>query len=62
DNVVVVLHALTGDSHITGPRAGNRPRWWDGVAGRRAVDTNVGVRLPPMCWAAAAPPGQLTRP
>ncbi len=43
DNVVVVLHALTGDSHITGP-AGPRhptPGWWDGVAGPGApIDTN----------------------
>ncbi|OBK72793.1 homoserine O-acetyltransferase [Mycobacterium sp. 1274761.0] len=43
DNVVVVLHALTGDSHITGP-AGPRhptPGWWDGVAGPGApIDTD----------------------
>jgi homoserine O-acetyltransferase/O-succinyltransferase len=43
DNVVVVLHALTGDSHVTGP-AGPRhptPGWWDGVAGPGApIDTN----------------------
>jgi homoserine O-acetyltransferase len=33
DNVVVVLHALTGDSHI--------PGWWDGIAGPGApIDTN----------------------
>lgn len=33
DNVVVVLHALTGDSHI--------PGWWDGIAGPgAAIDTN----------------------
>ena len=32
DNVVVVLHALTGDSHV--------PGWWDGVAGPGApIDT-----------------------
>jgi homoserine O-acetyltransferase len=43
DNVVVVLHALTGDSHITGPaRPGHpTPGWWDGVAGPGApIDTN----------------------
>ncbi|OBA78840.1 homoserine O-acetyltransferase [Mycobacterium sp. 1164966.3] len=43
DNVVVVLHALTGDSHITGPAGpGHRtPGWWDGVAGPGApIDTN----------------------
>lgn len=35
DNVVVVLHALTGDSHITGPAGPEHPTpgWWDGVAG-----------------------------
>lgn len=35
DNVVVVLHALTGDSHITGPAGADHPTagWWDGVAG-----------------------------
>src|ERR1700752_4221243 len=43
DNVVVVLHALTGDSHITGPAGPGHPTpgWWDGVAGPGApVDTN----------------------
>jgi homoserine O-acetyltransferase/O-succinyltransferase len=43
DNVVVVLHALTGDSHITGPaRPGHpTPGWWDGVAGPGApIDTD----------------------
>ncbi len=43
DNVVVVLHALTGDSHITGPAgpAHPTPGWWDGVAGPGApIDTN----------------------
>jgi len=43
DNVVVVLHALTGDSHITGPAGGGHPTpgWWDGVAGPGApIDTD----------------------
>ncbi len=43
DNVVVVLHALTGDSHINGPAgpAHPTPGWWDGVAGPGApIDTN----------------------
>jgi homoserine O-acetyltransferase len=43
DNVVVVLHALTGDSHITGPTGPGHPTagWWDGVAGPGApIDTN----------------------
>ena len=42
DNVVVVLHALTGDSHITGPAGPGHPTpgWWDGVAGPGApIDT-----------------------
>ncbi len=43
DNVVVVLHALTGDSHITGAAGPGHPTpgWWDGVAGPGApIDTN----------------------
>ena len=43
DNVVVVLHALTGDSHITGPTGpGDETEgWWEGVAGPGApIDTN----------------------
>ncbi|WP_428369990.1 homoserine O-acetyltransferase MetX [Mycolicibacterium sp.] len=43
DNVVVVLHALTGDSHITGPAGPLHPTpgWWDGVAGPGApIDTD----------------------
>ncbi|MBU3750145.1 MAG: homoserine O-acetyltransferase [Mycobacterium sp.] len=42
DNVVVVLHALTGDSHITGPAGPGHPTpgWWDGIAGPGApIDT-----------------------
>jgi homoserine O-acetyltransferase len=43
DNVVMVLHALTGDSHIIGPAGPGHPTpgWWDGVAGRDApIDTD----------------------
>ena len=43
DNVVMVLHALTGDSHITGPPGPDHPTggWWDGVAGPGApIDTD----------------------
>src|ERR1700753_4120938 len=43
DNVVVVMHALTGDSHVTGPAGPGHPTagWWDGVAGPGApIDTN----------------------
>ncbi len=42
DNVVVVLHALTGDSYITGPADAEHPTpgWWDGIAGPGApIDT-----------------------
>ncbi|MFO7165799.1 MAG: homoserine O-acetyltransferase [Mycolicibacterium hassiacum] len=42
DNVVVVLHALTGDSHVAGPAGPNYPTpgWWDGVVGPgAAIDT-----------------------
>lgn len=43
DNVVMVLHALTGDSHITGPAGPGHPTpgWWDGIAGPGApIDTD----------------------
>jgi homoserine O-acetyltransferase/O-succinyltransferase len=43
DNVVLVLHALTGDSHVTGPAGPDHPTagWWDGVAGSGApIDTD----------------------
>jgi len=43
DNVVVVLHALTGDSHVTGPTGPDHPTpgWWDGVAAPGApIDTD----------------------
>ncbi|MCV7199620.1 homoserine O-acetyltransferase MetX [Mycobacterium angelicum] len=43
DNVVMVQHALTGDSHITGPAGPGHPTpgWWDGVAGPGApIDTD----------------------
>ncbi len=42
DNVVMVLHALTGDSHVNGPAGPGHPTpgWWDGVAGPGApIDT-----------------------
>lgn len=43
DNVVVALHALTGDSHLTGPADADHPTpgWWDGIAGPGApIDTD----------------------
>lgn len=42
-NAVLVLHALTGDSHVRGPDGpGHRsPGWWDGVVGPgRGIDTD----------------------
>ena len=43
DNVVVTLHALTGDSHVIGPPGPGHPLpgWWDGLIGPGcAVDTD----------------------
>lgn len=42
-NAVLVCHALTGDSHVTGPAGPGHPTpgWWDGLVGPgRAVDTD----------------------
>jgi homoserine O-acetyltransferase len=42
DNAVLVLHALTGDSHVTGPAGPGHPTpgWWGGLVGAgRALDT-----------------------
>jgi homoserine O-acetyltransferase len=43
DNVVLTLHALTGDSHVTGPAGPDQPSpgWWDGLIGPGGpVDTD----------------------
>ncbi|GAB06526.1 homoserine O-acetyltransferase [Gordonia amarae] len=43
DNVVLTLHALTGDSHVTGPVDDDHPTagWWDGLIGPGcAIDTD----------------------
>jgi len=43
DNAVLILHALTGDSHVVGPAGPDQPTpgWWDGLIGPGApVDTN----------------------
>ena len=42
DNAVLVLHALTGDSHVVGPAGPDQPTpgWWDGLIGLGApLDT-----------------------
>jgi homoserine O-acetyltransferase/O-succinyltransferase len=42
-NAVLVLHALTGDSHVVGPQAPGHPShgWWDGLIGPgAAIDTD----------------------
>ncbi|AOW92148.1 homoserine O-acetyltransferase [Rhodococcus sp. WMMA185] len=43
DNLVLVEHALTGDSHVTGPANEDHPSpgWWNGMVGPGApIDTN----------------------
>jgi homoserine O-acetyltransferase len=43
DNVVLVMHALTGDSHVAGPAGPEHPTpgWWDSAVGPGApIDTN----------------------
>jgi homoserine O-acetyltransferase len=43
DNAVLVLHALTGDSHVVGPPAAGHPTpgWWSGIVGPGlAIDTD----------------------
>ncbi|NCT91890.1 homoserine O-acetyltransferase [Cellulomonas sp. APG4] len=43
DNAVLVLHALTGDSHLTGPAGPGHPTagWWDTMVGPgRPIDTD----------------------
>lgn len=44
DNVVLVLHALTGDTHVTGPPDADHTSagWWDGLVGPgQALDTDI---------------------
>mgnify|MGYP002653824162 CR=1 FL=1 len=43
DNAVLILHALTGDSHVRGPAGPGHPTagWWDDIVGPGApVDTD----------------------
>ncbi len=44
DNAVLVLHALTGDSHVAGPAGDGHPTagWWDALVGPgRPLDTDT---------------------
>ena len=49
-NAVLVCHALTGDSHVTGPAAPGHPTegWWEGVVG-------PGAALDPSDWFIVCP-------
>lgn len=50
DNAVLVLHALTGDSHVVGPAGPGHPTpgWWDGLIGPgRPLDTDRWFVLAP---------------
>ncbi|PSL58586.1 homoserine O-acetyltransferase [Saccharothrix carnea] len=49
-NAVLVLHALTGDSHVAGPAEPGHPTpgWWDGLVG-------PGRALDPARWFVVAP-------
>lgn len=41
DNAVVILHALTGDSHVASHGPGDREGWWEALIGPgKAIDTN----------------------
>src|SRR4029078_5192307 len=42
DNAVLVLHALTGDSHLRGPAGAGHPTsgWWDDIVGPGAPLAN----------------------
>ena len=50
DNAVLVLHALTGDSHVVGPAGPGHPTagWWSGLVGEGRV-------LDPADWFVVAP-------
>ena len=64
DNVVLVCHALTGSSHVTGrgrtDTSGQAAGWWDAIVGAgKAIDTNdyyvVCVNVPGSCYGSTGP-------
>ncbi len=64
DNAVLVCHALTGSSHVTGRErsdtSGQAAGWWDAVVGPgKAIDTNeyfvVCVNVPGSCYGSSGP-------
>ncbi|WP_399897657.1 homoserine O-acetyltransferase [Streptomyces sp. BBFR51] len=70
-NAVLVLHALTGDSHVAGPAGAGHPTpgWWDGLVGPgRALDTDRWFIVAPNvlggCQGSTGPssPGPVGRP
>lgn len=66
-NAVLVLHALTGDSHVAGPADEGHPSpgWWDGLVGPgRALDTDRWFVVAPnvLGGARAAPARRAPRP
>ncbi len=70
-NAVLVLHALTGDSHVAGPAGPGHPApgWWDALVGPgRALDTDRWFVVAPNvlggCQGSTGPssPGPTARP